>query len=76
MSPELKREFELAEKHARQSGRLDVALQVKAVLRAAVCIQEMPGARKPTAEEQQVWDLVEGFAQRMGATVVESMVIG
>lgn len=56
-------------RNAKQSGRLEMALEVKALLRGRAMTQEMPGARPLTPEEQAVWDLVEGFAQRMGATV-------
>jgi hypothetical protein len=65
------KEAEVFQRQAQQSGKLEVALQVKALLRGRVFTQEMPGAQPLTSEEKAVWDLVEGFAQRMGATIQE-----
>jgi hypothetical protein len=66
-----RREIEVIQRQSHQSGRLEVALQVKALLRGQVATQKMPDARPLTSEERAVWDLVEGFAQRLGATIEE-----
>ena len=64
-----RQEAEVLQRQAHQCGRLQVALEVKALLRGRVFTQEMPCAQPLTSAEKAVWDLVEGFAQRMGATV-------
>ena len=60
-------EMEVITRQAKESGRLELALQIKALLRGVILMKGEAGARQPTWQEQKIWDIVEGVAERMGA---------